>query len=434
MDTVLIKNINLIKEDASVINNMDVRIEKGLIAAIGPASKENASADKTIDGTGLYLSPGIPNLHAHTAMNIFKGIAEDCTSDQWFNEKIFPFESKMTPEDVYIGTRLGIAEMVNNGVTVCADHYFMEEEVLKAFKDAGIRADIAPTVFGTAPDFKKRLSDTTEFIETHKNDSDRISFSAGPHATYTCPPDTLKEIVDTAKAHSLRIHIHISEEKAQLDLCREAYGKTPFEYLHDSGAFEGKVLLAHGLWMVPEDLKFVNDDTFIAFCPKTYMKLGSGRGGMFDIYPKLNLAFGTDGAASSNTLNPVEQARLFALINKFTEFDGRILDAATVWKMLMSGHRAFSFNSGKIEKGAAADLVIWDLSTADTLPIYDPVTAILYSSNSGNVRYTMTAGEFLKYDGKLSDRVSIDPETIESVRKELVRRGKGEAKVSYLRD
>lgn len=433
MKSTIIKNINIITEDAEILERRDLCIEDGIIKSMQPASKETVPDQDTIDGTGLYLTPGIPNLHAHTAMNIFKGIAEDCTADQWFNEKIFPFESKVTPEDVYIGTRLGIAEMVNNGVTVFADHYFMEDQVLKAVKDTGIRSDIAPTVFGTAPDFKKRLSETMDFIEEHRKDSDRISFSAGPHATYTCPPDTLKEISDTAKAHSLPIHIHISEEEAQLDLCRRTYGKTPFEYLDDSGAFEGKVLVAHGLWMVPEDLQFVRDDTYFAFCPKTYMKLGSGRGGIFDLYKKINLSFGTDGAASSNTLNPIEQARLFALLNKYQECNGRVCNAAEVWKMLMKGHNAFSFGTGKIAINAPADIVIWDLNTPDTMPVYDPITSILYSSNSGNVRYTSVSGEFLKYDGKLSEKITVDPETVEKARAELIKRGRGEAKVSYLK-
>ena len=433
MKKISLKNINIIKEDAKQVFHQDVCIENGVITSILPHIETDNSSDMVIDGTDLFLTPGIPNLHVHTAMNIFKGIAEDCTADQWFNEKIFPFESKMTPEDVYLGTRLGIAEMVNNGVTVFADHYFMEEQVLKAVKDTGIRADLAPTVFGMAPDFKARLSESIEFIETHRNDSNRVAFHAGPHATYTCPPDTLREIVDTAKAHSLPIHIHISEEKAQLNLCRKTYGSTPFEYLHESGAFEGKVLLAHGLWMIPEDLKYINDETYFAFCPKTYMKLGSGRGGLFDLYTKVNLSFGTDGAASSNTLNPIEQARLFSLLSKYQSNDGRVCDAASVWKMIMKGHEAFPFDTGKICEGAAADLVIWDLYTPDTMPVYDPVSTILYSSNAGNVKYTMVSGEFLKFDGKLCDKVAVQPEAVEEARMELLKRGKGEAKVSYLR-
>ncbi len=432
VDFTVIRNISIITENAEVVRNQDIFIENGRILKIQPADPKEPQGGKIIDGTGLYLSPGIPNLHVHTAMNIFKGIAEDCTADQWFNEKIFPFESKMTKEDVYLGTSLGIAEMVNNGVTVFADHYFMEDQVLKAVKDTGIRADLAPTVFGMAPDYKDRLSATIEFIEAYRNISDRVAFHLGPHATYTCPPDALREMSEAAKAHSLPIHIHISEEEAQVTLCLKTYGKTPFEYLYDSGAFEGKVLLAHGLWMTEDDLKFIKDDTYFAFCPKTYMKLGSGRGGIFDFHSKVNLCFGTDGAASSNTLNPVEQARLFALLIKYQEKDGSVCDAAYVWKRLMAGHEAFPFNTGRIKEGAPADLVIWDLNTPDTMPVYDPVTAILYSSNSGNVKYTFVSGEMLKEEGKLCERLTVQPKAVEEARKRLLERGKGKANVTYL--
>ncbi|MCR4656825.1 MAG: amidohydrolase family protein [Lachnospiraceae bacterium] len=147
----------------------------------------------------------------------------------------------------------------------------------------------------------------------------------------------------------------------------------------------------------------------------------------------MNLCFGTDGAASSATLNPVEQARLFALLNKYQEKDGRVCETSYVWKRLMAGHGFFSFGSGKIEKGAVADLVIWDLSTPDTLPVYDPITAILYSSNSGNVKYTIVSGEPLKQNGVLSGKVSTDPAAVEEARKALLQRGRGKAKVTYLK-
>ena len=113
------------------------------------------AADETIDCSRYFVSPGLANLHTHTAMNIFKGIAEDVTADAWFNEMIWPYESKMTDDDVYIGTLMGISEMINNGVTVFADHYFGEEQVLKAVKETGIRGDLAPTLFGMTPGFSR---------------------------------------------------------------------------------------------------------------------------------------------------------------------------------------------------------------------------------------------------------------------------------------
>ncbi len=432
--TIRLKNASLITEEGDVLSGRDVLIKSGRIekiAALPDHTQE--TAEDVIDCSGLCVSPGIPNLHVHTAMNIFKGIAEDVNSDQWFNEMIFPYESKMTEWDVYLGTKLGIAEMISNGVTVFADHYFMEGKVLRAVLDTGIRADLAPTVFGMAPDVKDRLSEVKNFIRQHKNDSDRIAFHMGPHADYTCPPQAMGEIVDAAKDMDLPLHLHIAEEEAQLKLSEETYGESPFAYMDRFGAYDLKILFAHGLWITEEDLKYLRDDTMFAFCPKTYMKLGSGKGGFFDVHERLSFGFGTDGAASSNTLSPVEQARLFALLGKFQSRDGREYETKTIWKRLMEGHKAFPFGTGHMKEGAPADLVIWDLGTPDTFPVYHPVTSILYSSNSSNVRDVIVGGEFLKRDGKLClDEKKLLKEVREA-QQSLLGRGKGTAAVTYLR-
>lgn len=431
--TILLKNAGLLDEEANCILNQNVYVQEGKILKILPAAEDTESihADETIDCSKYYVSPGLANLHTHTAMNIFKGIAEDVTADAWFNEMIWPYESKMTDEDIYVGTLMGIAEMINNGVTVFADHYFGEEQVLKAVKETGIRGDLAPTLFGMTPDFHERLAQVKAFIQEHRNDSDRISFHMGPHANYTCPSPTLKEIIDVAKELNLPIHLHVSEEDVQVEKAREETGLTPFGILYEAGGFDCKVLIGHGLWIEEEDLKYLRDDTWFAFCPKTYMKLASGKGGFFDYYKQLNYGFGTDGAASSNTLNPVEQARLFGLMGKYQERNSAAYTATEIWQHLMASHQAFSFGSGRLKEGAPADLVIWDLYQPDTFPFYSPISAILYSSNSQNVKYTMVAGEFLKYNGKLK----IDTKTLmqEAVRlqKALLERGKEKAQVAY---
>ena len=431
--TILLKNAGLLDEEANCILNQNVYVQEGKILKILPAAEDTESihADETIDCSKYYVSPGLANLHTHTAMNIFKGIAEDVTADAWFNEMIWPYESKMTDEDIYVGTLMGIAEMINNGVTVFADHYFGEEQVLKAVKETGIRGDLAPTLFGMTPDFHERLAQVKAFIQEHRNDSDRISFHMGPHANYTCPSPTLKEIIDVAKELNLPIHLHVSEEDVQVEKAREETGLTPFGILYEAGGFDCKVLIGHGLWIEEEDLKYLRDDTWFAFCPKTYMKLASGKGGFFDYYKQLNYGFGTDGAASSNTLNPVEQARLFGLMGKYQERNSAAYTATEIGQHLMASHQAFPFGSGRLKEGAPADLVIWDLYQPDTFPFYSPISAILYSSNSQNVKYTMVAGEFLKYNGKLK----IDTKTLmqEAVRlqKALLERGKGKAQVAY---
>ncbi len=428
---ILLKDASLLNEEAQCIRHQDVLISDGKIKRIIDHGALKIEAEEIINCSGYYVSPGLPNLHVHAAMNIFKGIAEDVTSDTWFNEMIWPYESKMTNEDIYIGTLLGIAEMVNNGVTVFADHYFGEEQVLKAVKETGVRADLAPTLFGASEEFVDRLAKVSEFIKNHQYDSDRIAFHMGPHADYTCPEPTLFQMVEEAGKLQLPIHIHMAEESGQISRSKAQTGLTPFGVLDRAGAFDLKVLIAHGLWVEEEDLRYLKEDTWFAFCPKTYMKLASGEGGFFDLHGYLNYGFGTDGAASSNTLNPMEQARLLGLLGKFLGSDAASFSGESLWRHLMAGHKAFSFGSGLIREGAPADLVIWDLFEPDTFPFYHPISSILYSSNSTNVKYTMVGGEFLKYNGVLKMDIQNLMKEGARLQSQLLKRGKGKAEIYF---
>ena len=428
-----LNNATVITQTGECMSHRDLYIDGGRIAKICESGtwRPEAAPDDTIDCSDCFVSPGFVNLHAHTAMNIFKGIAEDVSAETWFNEMIWPYESRMTEEDIYTGTLLGIAEMLNNGVTAVADHYFGEAQVLKAALDTGIRMDIAPTIFGMSPDYRDRIAQVAGFLKDHRDDSTRVSLRFGPHSDYTCPGDVLAEVADEARRMNLPIHLHLSETKLQVEQSLERTGKTPFRNLYDAGGFDVPVLVAHGLWVTEEDLACLNENTWFAFCPKTYMRLAAGRGGFFDFADRLQYSFGTDGAASSGTVNTLEQARLFAMLDKFERGDATLRPALEVWQRLMAGHAVFGAGSGRMEEGAAADLVIWDLRTPDTMTYYHPVSAILYAANSANVRYTMVEGEFLKYDGALkTDFARIAREAMR-LQKDLLARGKGKARVYY---
>lgn len=425
----ILKNGNIIDENGNLLENIDIYISNGKIEKLNKI--ENINGCDVIDCTGYYITPSFVNLHAHSPMNILKGIAEDVTIDDWFNKKIFPYESKLKPEEIYWGTRLATIEMINNGVTAFADHYFSQESVYKAIEDSGMRGDIAPTIFGLADDYNEQLKDAENFIIKYKDKNDRINLRLGPHAPYTCPGEILKEIIDSAKKLNVGIHIHVSETKEQVEDSIKVTGKTPVEVLYDSGAFDLNVIIAHGLWTMENDLKYLNNNTTFAFCPKTYMKLSMGNGNIYELKDKINYTFGTDGAASSNTLSPLEQGRLFALNGKFILNDAEKFNILEIWKALMNGHNALNFNTGKIKEGYDADLLIWDLNKANTFPVYNPLTSIIYSSGSENIKYTMVQGEFLKYDGKLKTDVKMIIEKVNNIKKEIIERGTGKSKIKY---
>ena len=403
--------------------NQSIVIENGILTRITSDDIEG------VDCSGLIISPGFVNLHTHAAMNIFKGIAEDVSIDAWFNEEIWPYESKMEERDVYLGTRLAMAEMLNNGVTAYADHYFNPKAILRAAEEMRIKMDLAITLFGFAPNYKEELNQSIELIQQNKRE--RIHLRLGPHSPYTCSPETLREIANHAKALGCGLHIHISETQSQVDESIKNYGKKPLEIVYESGCLDVPCIIGHGLYITPEEHHLLQEDTIISLSPKTYLKLAMGLGHMPNLIDDVHYAIGTDGAASSNTLNPLEQVRLLGLLLKDVYQDARKAKLEELWRTLMKGHEALPFNSGKLKEGYSADLIFWDLNKVNTMPLYNPLASILYSANETNIKDVMIHGEWVKKDHKL---IADESELIQEVNaqvQDLLRRGKGKAKVHF---
>lgn len=427
-NNIILKNANIIDEEGMVTRNKNIYITGGKISKI--SEDFTPQSGEVMDCGSLFVTPGLVNLHTHSPMNIFKGIAEDVTIDDWFNREIWPYESKMSEADTYYGALLGIVEMIDNGVTAFADHYFNGDRICDAVLETGIRGDIAPTLFGMADDFEEQLDEVTELIERRGNQSSCLRLRFGPHSPYTCSEEVLKKIINRAKEMDTGIHIHMSETREQVEDSLKNFGQTPFEILSNSGGFDVPLIVAHGLWIREEELKYINEETYFAISPKTYMKLNMGMGEIWELREKLKLCAGTDGAASSNTLNPLEQIRIYGLLGKMFK-ESTDFKLEELWKILMRGHRALGFSSGFIKEGYAADIAIWDLHKYNTMPVYNPLASIIYSADSKNIVHTMVGGKFLKKDG----RVLVDTEYIvkEAYKHSLdiIRRGKGNTKIIF---
>jgi 5-methylthioadenosine/S-adenosylhomocysteine deaminase len=227
------------------------------------------------------------------------------------------------------------------------------------------------------------------------------------------------------------LHIHVSETEAQVDESEKQYGASPFGRLHTAGAFDLNLIVAHGLWVKESDLKYMRSNTWFAASPKTYMKLAMGEGGLWQYWRQLNLATGTDGAASSNTQSPLEQLRLFGLIGK-QRFGADRFTVPELWRILMAGHDALGFHTGRVAAGYQADLVVWDLEQPNTAPVHNPMAAIIYSADARNVRDVVVHGKVLKRNVELTGgtRPEVLRRASEAAR-EIVVRGKGTAKVTY---
>ncbi|MCF6334462.1 MAG: amidohydrolase family protein, partial [Spirochaetales bacterium] len=192
-----IKNISILSfKDQSVQKNMDVTIREGRISKISEGGVVSAPVSGNlneiiIDGTGKYIIPGFINAHAHTAMTLLRGVAEDVSVDDWFNKHVWIYEQSLTPDDVYIGTLLGAAEMLLSGVTAVADHYFAMNRAFDAYVKSGMRANLAWAVFGTGPDSEKQFETAMDFTGKYQGKNSRILISLGPHSPYICPEDFL---------------------------------------------------------------------------------------------------------------------------------------------------------------------------------------------------------------------------------------------------
>lgn len=424
----LFKNVMIITHEGEILTNQDVLVSGGLIESVG----ENIQTEAEVfDCAGKVMTPGFCAMHVHSPMNIFKGIAEDVHIDDWFNREIWPYESKMTEEDIYWGAKLACAEMMNNGITAFADHYFKSDVIAKSCIECGIKADIAYTIFGFGGDCTAELKLAEDFVNQYQNHN-LIAPRLGPHSPYMCSKDVLKTIVSKAKELNCGIHIHVSETDRQVQESKELHqGQTPFDVLAECGGFEVPCIVGHGLWVEENDLNYYNDRVCTAVSPKTYMKLGMGKGQLWKYWGKMNLVSGNDGCASSNSIDVLEQIRLFALLGKW-EDQAEKYTLKEMWKILMRSHEYLNFNSGKIVAGYSADFNLFDLTKCSVAPLYNPLAAILYSAQPAiHITETLIQGEFVKKDGKLLvDEAEISSQASRCA-KEIYARGKGQSELHF---
>ena len=405
----IIKNISILSfKDLSVRNNMDLLISAGRIEKITDNSDSSKplsfkSNEVIIDGTGKYIIPGLVNAHAHTAMTLLRGVAEDVTESDWFNKHVWIYEQSLIPDDVYTGTLIGAAEMLLSGVTAVADHYFAMDRAFDAYVKSGMRANLAWAVFGSGPDSEKQFETAMDFTREYTGKNTRISVSLGPHSPYICPEDFLTRVAFEADKLELPMHIHVSETEEQVVQSLKNTGLTPVQVLDKTGVLREGTILAHAYWATDEDLKLIKKrGAGIAHCAKTYMKFGD----INDLLPRalkagVKLALGSDGLASNNTVNIFETARDAALLAKCSTRNPEAGIISDILPLLNGGDVIGHKDYGGIKEGSLADLVIIDPSTPNMIPGNNIFADILYSLNNRNVDTVIVDGKMVVENGKL---------------------------------
>lgn len=375
--------------------------EAGLAAAAGPAA---SPGEEVLDCRGLYLIPGLVNAHCHAAMTLLRGAAEDCTLEEWFNRRIWRYERGLRPEDVYWGTLLAAAEMLLAGVTCVADHYFHMDRAWEAYSLSGMRADLAWAVFGVGEGWERQWRQALEFSRAFAGREQRLRISLGPHSPYVCPESFLRAAGEAAGELGLKLHLHVSEERAQVERSLRELGCTPVEVLDRTGVLRPGTVLAHAYWATDQDLALIHErGAGAAHCAKTYMKFGD----LNDFLPRalaagVRVGLGTDGAASNSTLSIFETARDAALLAKCACADPRAGRIGEMLPLCLTGGELLGLAGyGRLEEGSLADLVLLDPRFPAMTPEHDPFANLLYSLGERSVHTVIVDGRVLVREGRL---------------------------------
>jgi 5-methylthioadenosine/S-adenosylhomocysteine deaminase len=402
----LIKNCTVLTFDEykpKFLSNRDILIQGQTISAVEQTASIDNEDVNLIDASGMLAIPGMINTHAHVPMVLFRNAGPDLNANDWFNKIIFPLEANLTPEDVYWGAQLGIAEMIEAGITCVADHYFYMDSVARAVEQSGIRANLVWAVFGH--EGIQKLEETLAFVARWQGKADgRITTWLGPHSPYLCDPDFLSRCALKAESLGVGTHIHVSETAEQVTLSFDRYGKSPVRVLQDSGILDHPCILAHCLYPSDEDLEIIADHPAgIAQAPKTYLSLAMG---LADL-PKyrgygIPVGLATDGAVSSSNLDQFEQMRLTALTQKHYQGDAEQMNLDTLLDLAFRGGAKVLHQPklGDLKPGYLADIVLLKQDRASAHPIINQAANLVYNLGASDVDTVICNGEVIYLNGK----------------------------------
>ena len=409
MDDLLITGVDVLRcasDRCEVLRNQDILIRGRRIASVQPSGGHGGGGSgQVISGAGLLAMPGLINTHAHVPMGIFRGLAEDVDIATWFNEYLWPLESNLGADDVFWGMQLGLAEMIESGVTAVADHYFHMDRAAEAVEKAGTRAALGWAVFGDQG--REGVERTASFAEEYSGAANgRITTWLAPHAPYTCDEAFLRSVAKEAERLGLGIHIHAAETRDQTRASLETHGKTPIGVLADAGVLDRPTILAHCCGVTPEDIVLMAEKPCgVAHAPKTYLKLAMGAAPVLELREAgVAVGLATDGPVSNNTLDILESLRLMALVAKHESGNPRNLtvdQALTIATRESAQVFGMADDLGHLAPGFLADLILVDLSGLHNQPPHSPAANLVYSVRASDVRTVICDGKVLMRDREL---------------------------------
>ncbi len=396
---------------ASLLSQQALFIKDGRILACESQTSTTLSAAETLDLGHHVLMPGYINAHGHAAMSLFRGIADDLPLMSWLQDHIWPAEGRWVDEDfVHSGTTLAIAEMLKCGTTTFADMYFYPAPVADSALQAGIRNVIFTPVLDFPTNFAQNADEyIKKAIAAHDNyrHHDLLTLGLGPHAPYTVSDGPLKEITTLADQLDVPLQIHLQETAFEVSQSLEQFGCRPTQRLADLGFMTERVSCVHMTQISDEDIAILqHSGASVVHCPESNLKLASGFCPSARLLQQgVNVAIGTDGAASNNDLNIQGEMKTAATLAKAVAGDASAVPAAqALYMATMGGARALGIDdqTGSLENGKWADLQAIDLSQLAQQPLYNPLSQLVYTDSSRATSHVWVAGKNLLRQGELT--------------------------------
>ncbi len=392
-----------IRPRGALLEGHAIAVDGGVIRAIVPLAEaaRRFSSRSTVRLPEHLVAPGLINAHTHASMTLLRGVGDDLPLQRWLTERIWPLEQALVGEEfVYDGARLAAVEMLRAGVTTCSDMYFYPDLAARALTSVGMRAVVGiiaigfPTAYAVdADDYLRKGLQARDALR----DDPLASFTLAPHAPYTVSDETLARVATLAEELDLPVHIHLHETQREIVESIERHGVRPLERLDRLGLLSERLIAVHAVHLTDQEIaRLGRAGASVAHCPVSNLKLANGLArvpAMLDA--GINVALGTDGAASNNRLDMLDEARFAALLAKNVAGDASILPAeAALECATINGARALGLEGriGSIEAGKEADLFAVELASPEVLPLFDPVSHLLYASGREHVTDVWVAG------------------------------------------
>ncbi len=388
----------------SLLENHSIAIHHDKIIDILPTVRANTlyQANTTRNLEQHALIPGLINSHTHAAMSLFRGLADDLQLMDWLENHIWPAEAQHVNEAfVHTGTELAIAEMLRSGTTCFNDMYFYPDICAKVATDIGIRASVGlilidfPTVWANN---SEEYIDKGLTVFDHYKSSDLITTAFAPHAPYTVSDEPLQQIRTLSNELELSVHIHLHETAFEVEQARKHSAKRPLQRLHELGLLSPALQAIHMTQLLDDEIELLAaNGSHVVHCPESNMKLASGICPVTKLIKAgVNVALGTDSSSSNNDLDMFGEMRSAALLAKISTMDATVLSADQVLQMAtINGARALGIDdiTGSLEVGKSADIVAVNFDSIEMLPVYNPVSHLVYSCSRENVTDVWVAGK-----------------------------------------